>query len=388
MSTRARLRSQSVRVDSVKRAPVAFGAARGAPDFAWLGFATDSDGGRTFFGPDAEVLLDDRFTDAYCFNIAAPKPDRRNQVGLEFVAADRRRDRVDVQGVLWIDTVSRTLVDIDYLYRGLGEKIERRNPGGHIEFHTMPNGVALVQRWSLRMVHLENESRLNAIPGFRESATVFETGGALARASWPDGTAWSDTLATLAIHVARQHGAPAAGAIVWLAGTDYHGTADSSGNLEIHDLVPGPYIATLTDPRLAVLGLETQSPHPVRVARDSVVHLSLTMPADVFASAQCRSKGQLSTGAVIVGRVVARDGSPIRGAKVMFSEVLNEPFIRRVAEPVTTKPDGIFTLCGAELTLNSRIRIRATHPYFDPAESARVVGDSLMVVLLRMGAER
>ena len=104
-----RIEHQKVQIDSSVGRTASFSAATTASDFVEQGFARDSANTRLYFGPDAEVLLDDRFLLGYCIRIQDPQRERPNQVGLGFSAADRRRGRIDIDGALWIDTVARAL---------------------------------------------------------------------------------------------------------------------------------------------------------------------------------------------------------------------------------------------------------------------------------------
>src|SRR6185503_14589579 len=60
---------QRVRIDSAGTTFGSFGAARNAIDFVRNGFTADSAGQTLYFGPDAEVLLDDQFASGYCFHL-------------------------------------------------------------------------------------------------------------------------------------------------------------------------------------------------------------------------------------------------------------------------------------------------------------------------------
>src|SRR5689334_726056 len=75
---------QRVRADSGMW-PRTFFAAFTAKDFVDVGFLRNTgDGKATYFGPDAEVLLESDFQTRYCFSLAARDPKRPTQVGLHF----------------------------------------------------------------------------------------------------------------------------------------------------------------------------------------------------------------------------------------------------------------------------------------------------------------
>ena len=124
-----RVLSQSVRRDSVSQSTVSFHASRTGTDFVRDGFRTDESVGAVYNGTDAEVLLDDGFAAGYCFQIAKPDRARPDQIGLGFAAADRKRGRIDIDGVLWIDTVARALRDIEYRYISVGRSVAIQQMG-------------------------------------------------------------------------------------------------------------------------------------------------------------------------------------------------------------------------------------------------------------------
>ena len=96
------------------------------------------------YGPDADVLLDEGFSNGYCFRVADSEGARPNQVGLGFSAADRRKGRVDIEGALWIDTVAHVLKDIDFRFVAFRRVYGEVEPGGRVSFREMPNGMVLI----------------------------------------------------------------------------------------------------------------------------------------------------------------------------------------------------------------------------------------------------
>ena len=129
-----------------------FTAAYGAADFVNQGFREDSAETQIYYAPDAEVLLDDGFAAGYCFHIMDPERRPPSWIGLAFKSADSRRGRIDIDGALWIDTVARALVDIQFRYVGLPAAVDVYRPGGRVSFREMANGVVLVDQFLLRLV--------------------------------------------------------------------------------------------------------------------------------------------------------------------------------------------------------------------------------------------
>jgi hypothetical protein len=308
----------------------AFGAARGASEFVQSGFVTEEpDGRHTFFGPDAEVLLEEAFQAGYCFSLGGWQRSRPNQIGLRFTPAGRQRGRVDIVGTLWLDTAARALRDVEFNYVGLDRAAQRFRPGGRVAFGEMPNGLTLIDQWSLRMVTAvvdTAQARLSRRrdPGQRREADATrsrayyatEGGGELARATWPDGKSWQSTLGTLRLRVIDRNGAPVAGTRLQLDSTDYGATTDTAGNLEIVDLLPGPYKAIVIDSMLATIGIPLQEPYAFVAVRDSVIKKALVVRTteDLVVSV-CSDTGKNPTAHAVIARVVTPDGKPVERAR-------------------------------------------------------------------------
>jgi hypothetical protein len=353
-----RIVHQRVRIDSAQTVG-SFGAARTAVELVNRGFAADTTGGSMYFGPDAEVLLDDGFANGYCFRLMNRDRARPNQVGLGFSAADRRRDRVDVDGALWIDTVARALVDIEYRYRGVDPRMELFRSGGHIFFRTMPNGVVLIDRWSIRIVGADETAPQRPVG--------VEVWGELARASWPDGVRWEGSLGKLRLQLVAEDSTSLAGTVVRLDDTDYLGVADSSGIVEIPDLVPGPYRVTFIDPDLAALDVTVSSPLAFTAARGATTVTRLPVKTALnYAGERCRLGGTsaprgeevIRGNAWLLGRITDSNGEPIDGAtwSLSYRDFMGE---RRLFQDAEVGSDGIFQFCQLERGATVVVDVRA-----------------------------
>lgn len=340
---------QSVTADTRAGQSSSFSAVRSPAQFVDAGFAgTAADGDAMFFGPDVETLLDDAFARGYCFRLAAPEAARPRQVGLRFTAATRKAGRIDLDGTLWIDTSARALRDIEFRYTGLGPRIEALKPGGRIEFREMPNGVVLIDRWTLRLVSGEIDTRY----GLAGAALldVRESGGEIARAAWPSGTPWQASLGTARFRVAKYDGStPASGAIVRLFDTSYEGVADTTGIVEIRDLLPGPYAIVLSEPQYAKYGVRLETPIKFVAIRDSTHFATLTVPNinDVLAG-QCAQSRRVGGTVKVLGRVETADGKPVSGAQWTASIEYGAGPRRPVGSGATAKigdKTGVFELC-------------------------------------------
>jgi len=355
-------RSQSVRIDSAQT-DRPFGAALTVADFLAKGFTSDSAGAEVFYGPDAEILLSDGFAAGYCFRLADHNAERPAQVGLAFSPAERRRDRIDIEGTLWVDSVARRLVDIDYNYLGLDSRIMALHPGGRTSFRTMKNGFVMLDRWMIRLVGslepLPATSRAQSVercprgsvcmgaPRAAPKLQVHEIGGEIAYAAWPDGTEWSSPLGTLRARATRD-GQPAPGVTVHLDNTDYAATTDATGAFEIDELLPGPYTVATEEERLARVGLFLPSGVSFTAMRDSTEILNVPVQSleDYTWRACGNDEKRPRQGRVmrmLIVRAFEAGNQPVIGAKAVAQFLIGGSEVSK--SEVETGSSGTFQIC-------------------------------------------
>jgi hypothetical protein len=311
---------QSVLVDSATQQTQSFRAARGAASYVAAGFYVEVDGDGYFDAPDAEVLLDDAFAVGYCFSVLPRDRSRPREVGLGFEPASRRAGRVDVDGALWIDTVSRELRSMEFSYIGLDRRIQARRPGGHIVFRTLPNGLVIVERWQLRLIGARVDTLASGRGGRTQTVPRYfdvHSGGELASADWRDGTTWRATLGTATGQARWRDAQPAAATTLVLSGTPFRATTDSAGRVVFRGVLPGTYALEVLDEPLRSVGLGIPTKYRIASNRDSVA-LSLTLPtrSDIVVD-QCIAQGRVevrSPPTYLLGRALRADGTPIEGA--------------------------------------------------------------------------
>ena len=344
-----RIATQSVRMDSITAATTSFSAAHAATDFVQRGFMRDSAQQSIFFGPDADVLLDDGFALGYCFRIIQAGRERTNQIGLAFSAPERPSGRVDIDGALWVDTIARALRDIEFRYVGLGRLIEGLRPGGRVAFREMPNGMVLIDQWSLRLIATEQDTiQTGAREQIRTWYRASEKGGEVAHARWPDGSAWHGSLGTLRLRAVTSEGGPAPGTSVRLVDTPYQGVTDSAGIIEISDLVPGPYSLAIIDPRLASIAVDVPTPVKFVAVRDSTVQAGIiARTANDFTIDRCVADKRFAVGGAVrmIGRAMRPNGEPVGGIKISLAEIVPGAAAVKLPQSYTTGADGIFQFC-------------------------------------------
>ncbi|MFI5233565.1 MAG: hypothetical protein ACHQSE_13730, partial [Gemmatimonadales bacterium] len=361
-----------VRADSATGVGKSFTASESAADFIANGFASDSAGDQSLYGPDADVLLDDAFAAGYCFRLAAKNKTRPSQVGLSFSPADgaRPRGRIDIDGTLWVDTAARAIRDIEYRYVGMARVTDQYRPGGDVSFRQMANGTAMVDRWYVRGIGAQQDTTdVYTPPRVRTWLYASETGGDLARVDWPDGSAWHAPLGSLHVRAVTTDGTPARGATIALPGTPYQGTADANGDIRIGDLEPGPYTVNLMMPPLTDIGLAIPTALKFTAVRDSTHLATLKVPAATnWVSDRCIADRQwdVRDSVFVMGRVVGPGGNPVAGVKVEFFFEATAGLWALLPDFYTTGTDGLFQSCSYTYIPGGKMRITATVPGREP----------------------
>jgi hypothetical protein len=382
-----RIESQNVRMETADNATFAFNAAQTGVDFATRGFSGEQDGRRTFYGPDADVLLDDGFASAYCFRIADRDPRRPTMIGLGFSPMAKKDGRIDIDGALWVDTVARKLFSIEFRYRGLDPLSEALEAGGEVSFHEVAPGIVLIDHWRLRVIGGLDNAQAAPAAGNASTTRVWvinELGGELATVTWPGGREWTAPLGTLILESKNSAGTPLRGATVGLVGTDYQATTDSMGVAHIPYLVPGPYTVTALDERLAAIGLTLPTNVAFTAVRDSLLRLTATIPtAEEFAASVCRASGRVvDESAWIIGRVGLGNGAPAAAAKWAVSRSTNSGWTP-VVEGGATGSTGLFSYC-RNLKVGETVQVKAWRQRESPAVVVKPLASQLTVLPVRL----
>lgn len=375
----------SVNIDSSEQhARSSFNAAYSAEDFANAGFLISGGGDQMMFAPDADVLLDEAFANAYCFHLAAQSRGHTNQVGLAFSPSQRSPGRVDIDGTLWVDTAARALSNIEFRYVGMPDNTDEFHPGGRISFKQVVAGVVLIDRWYLRGVAPGRGAIVSvADPTVHDGLSAIEIGGELVSATWPDGRTWHDSLGTLRVHATSIASHPAANAVVELPFTHYRATVDDHGDITIPDLAPGPYSVQVIDPRLSELGFAIPTALKFVASRAATFRTSLHVPtAEEFVTSRCMAAHQWTVGdsVLIVGRVLTSEGEPVSHADVTFLINGNAGEWRVLNRHSTTDLDGVFQVCRPSYDLGRNLIVRVRRAGDESVEQSAKLSTTLTVV--------
>lgn len=250
------------------------------------GFVRDTAGERTYYAPDAEVLLSESFVRTHCFGVRRPAG-AEPLYGLSFQPSGNRRI-TDVAGVLWIEKATGQLRWMDYHYV-TGASSDGQIAGGQIHFTGLPNGQWIVERWYIRMPALaliprrQLTARLSAqqrdsLVGYREE------GGWLVVPAVSTESAVSARLTGVIYDSLRW--APLAGVRVRLLGTATETVSDATGRYHVATPLSGHYVINFQHPRFRILGSESLDREITLMAGSSArFDLALPSPSTLTARA-------------------------------------------------------------------------------------------------------
>jgi hypothetical protein len=329
---------------------------------------------REYFAPDDAVLLDPSFAATHCLRLVVGDSAHGGRTGIGFEPIDARmRDSlVDINGVLWLDATRHALQSLEFRYTNLER--DARDSGGDIQFSVMPNGVAMVTRWSIRSAILAIDddtppSGVRKLPPPRPLRTNVrllayrETGGAVLSAEWTDGMKWHGDYPRLVGQVNTLGRTPVPRARVWLQGTQDTVTTRADGSFEFPYLYPGFYVVLASDSALAEQGISRTVPARVPLLQpgDAAYELPLHPRSEVLPLV-CPAKSYKEGTGVLMAHVLNSDGTPAANANVevtveqliIANDTISRPQVRRG----TAGEDGRFVICGA--SMRRPLVVRAT----------------------------
>lgn len=335
-----------------------------AESLAAYGYVVGSDReGRTYYAPDAGVLLSDVFLEDHCFTARQGSGELAGLVGLAFAPAPGRW-LPDVRGVLWVDRETAELRFLDYRYANLPAFLPEGALGGRVEFLRLENGVWIVLSWSIRMPLMglvvdrsSGRPRDPTVLGFRERggrvAAIRAPGGALVYAAAVailDGTVVDST----------RQGVRLVGAAVELAGTPHRAVSDAEGRFQISAPLEGTYGVVFRHPRLDSLGV-SPDPRPVVLRRGRRASVVLAIPPEPDIVQRLCPGGMGLGERVLTGVVRDAAGRPLAGARVLASwqairGAAGTPVAAALEAEAQADSAGRYVLCGVP---QARLRVSA-----------------------------
>jgi hypothetical protein len=327
------------------------------------GYVRPEGGELWFHGPDAELLLSDRFVRDHCFRLVAAPAGGDSLVGLGFEPVPRR-PVADIRGVLWLDAGTAELRHLEFGYTGLELPPGATDIGGRVGFRRLPGGAWIVGEWSIRMPRLVRR-RLST--GSRDSVAGYREAGGHARLAQgplpPPGP--GAVLAGVVLEAATA--TPLAGTIVSIQAGQFADTSDAEGRFRIAAPAEGRFLVTAVDRRALLLGGDTARAAAALV-RGRTDSLQLAIPLlDLAAARLCPAAPAPRDSGLLVGQVTdSATGAPAAGARVEVRvpgrRVVSRAVVAEQAAVLetVTDPAGWFAVCW--LPLGTEVRIAVTHP--------------------------
>jgi hypothetical protein len=377
-----------------------------AGHFADLGFLDERPDGNYLYGPNAEVLLSDRFLDTHCMYLRRDG-DHPGQIALAFEPVPGRRV-TDIRGDLWLDEKTAELRSLEFRYTAIPGSMPRGDYGGAATFQHLPGGAWIVHEWLIRapIVELQQTNILGQSRA-NEVITGYHTEGAeVLLILDQNGDVVDETPRAVLAGVVWDsigHG-PLPGAVVYLVDTDFSDTTDTAGRFRMTNLPAGNYSVSWRndvterrgyrpDPRLVELrrgevaeadfALTSEAFRNLTVAEaarlDSIIALGKALGYNEWASLLERPAAAGGPGR-IDGRVVDHEsGQGIEGVTVT---IVGTDFTAK------TGGDGAFLFRDVP---PGEYEVRSEHEAYSPQVNRfTLAGDEFLEVslrLLRTGAE-
>ena len=361
-------RQSSRRVITGNVAPIR--ADRSPEQFVNDGYVVNRGEVITYYGPDAQVLLDSSFAATHCLSMREDARGRPGQVGVAFAPPRNRASVPDIAGVLWMTRDPLTLRTLEFEYRGVDQSVMDMRGGGRLEFETLSNGVPTMTSWLVRSPRLTYLPAGTWLRGraIREGEVssiheIHETGGLIASGLLSDGTSWSAPLATLGgLVLTSRTGLPVPGAVVTIDSTDQLAVTDSSGQFAFDELLPGPHTVRVRDTvaistRLADSVTAVVSDSSIQqvvtrvVAREIQIRAGSTAPLEIRLPWRAAVSGcgvqDTDRRFFVMGVVMTPDSVPVANASVRlrWSDDARGGPIESIVD-TRANTDGAFFVCG------------------------------------------
>jgi hypothetical protein len=265
-----------------------------------------------YHAPDAHVLLSDEFLDGYCFSIQRDKA-RGEMIGLAFEPVPQRSSVSRVAGVLWLDSRTAELRQLEYRYLRHAMVPDMDRFGGQLNFERLENGAWIVRDWRIRA------PRARVVwegPMARVRRAIHETVGEVAAITQADHTRQltlrAGTIRGRLLNAEAR--TPVEGATVYVSGTQYTAVTDTAGEFRIDSVPEGRYLIASYHPALnpngyLVQAVEAELPRDGEIAVDLLMRGRTAQPA-----AEPRSPSRL------VGRVLdAETDEPVAAVRIRIT---------------------------------------------------------------------
>jgi hypothetical protein len=324
----------------------------------------DAQANKTYWGPDADVLLSESFVSSHCIRIVRPPQvgDSARLVGVGFSPSTKRKDIVEIEGVLWLDRASAELRGMDYHYVNTSKTVEKAEPGGHLVFLRLSSGRWIVEQWVIRVPSTATRVIRGDAPTFpgaqrvdlqrEELANIRVTSGQVAEIRRGNDVLWERGRVSVIVQVVDSvTSAPIRGVLVRTAESRSAVASDSAGRVRLDRLPPGPLTVRLESPMLESIG---RSPFmvPVTVSTMTDATISIPIPSERSAVlARCGERtldwGEGMLRGSILGSDSASTTSVVVSWKTSYTRLGGgESVVAEQRRDVQLRDDGSFEVCG------------------------------------------
>jgi hypothetical protein len=329
--------------------------------------SSDPAGNKTYWAPDAAVLLSESFLSSHCIRPQRPSgqsADSARLIGVAFTPVAKRNGVVEVEGIVWLDRATAELRAMDYHYVNTTNVIERAQPGGRVEFLRIPGGRWVADRWSIRVPSTKVSVRRGdapTVPGtlrvdtpVEELTGIRRTSGQVTEIRRGTEVLWERGRVTLLVRVVDSaSGLPVRGVLVRAAESQSAVASDSAGSVRLDRVAPGPMTVRLESSELEAVG---RSPilSAVEVPRANDATVVLAVPsARAVVAARCGSNALDWGEGLLRGAVPFVAGFPPEKTPVVVTWRTayarlggGEPVQAEERREVTPRADGEFEVCG------------------------------------------
>jgi len=326
--------------------------------------SADTQFNKTYWGPDADVLLSESFLSSHCVRIIRPSAagDSARLIGVGFSPSTKRRDIVDVEGVLWIDRASAELRGMDYHYVNTSKVVEKAEPGGHLLFLRLLSGRWIVEQWWIRVPSTATRvirGDAPTVPGAprvdtqrEELMNIRRTSGQVTEIRRGNDVLWERGRVNVVVEVVDSvTSAPVRGVLVRTAESRSAAASDSVGRVRLDRISPGPITVRLESPMLESIG---RSPFmvPVTVTAVNDATISIAIPSERAAViARCGERSLDWGEGMLRGSIVGSDSTTKAPVVVSWKASYarlggGESVVAEQKREVAVGPDGVFEICG------------------------------------------
>jgi hypothetical protein len=327
--------------------------------------AADAQSNKTYWAPDGDVLLSESFISSHCIHVVRPSAesgDSARLVGVGFSPANKRRNVVEVEGVLWVDRSTAELRSMDYHYVNTSKAIEKAEPGGHLEFTRVLSGRWIVEDWSIRVPSTANKMRrgdVPTVPGtqrvdlqFEELTAIRITSGKVTEIRRGSELLWERGRVNVVVQVIDSTtSAPVRGVLVRTAESRSAVASDSAGRVYLNRVSPGSVTIRLESPMLEAIGRSPLLvPASISMANDVIIPIRVPNEREAVA-ARCGTRSLDWGEGMLRGNIVSADSTAkapvIVSWKTSYTRLgSGELVLLEEKREVQLGPDGAFEVCG------------------------------------------